>query len=189
MHTDEQLVKKTLKGDITAFDELVARYQKKVMNISYGMVSDYHDACDAVQEVFLRVYKNLSSFKGEAQFSTWIYRITANVCNDLLRKRKKNTAISLDRDDENSARTDIPDDGATPHDAAERSEIQSAVRKAVAGLPDDYRTVLTLYEFENLSYEQIAKILKCPMGTVKSRINRAKKALRKKLEEKRELFL
>lgn len=189
MHTDEKLVKKALKGDITAFDELVTRYQKKVMNTAYGMVSDYHDACDAVQEVFLRVYKNLSSFKGESQFSTWIYRITANVCNDILRKRKKHTVISLDKDDENSPHSDIPDDGATPHEAAEQSEVQSAVRKAVADLPDDYRTVLTLYEFENLSYEQIAEILKCPLGTVKSRINRAKKTLRKKLEEKRELFL
>lgn len=189
MYTDEQLVKKAARGDVTAFDELVMRYSKKVMNTAYGMMSDYHDACDAVQEVFLRVYKNLHSFKGKSQFSTWVYRITANVCNDLLRNRQKHSAISLDKEDENAVRADIPDGAATPHELAEQSELQKAVRAAVASLPEDYRVVLTLYEFENLSYEQIADILECPLGTVKSRISRAKKALRKNLEEKRELFL
>ncbi len=188
MQTDEQLIKKASKGDMSAFDELVLRHNKKVMNTAYGMLSDYHDACDAAQEVFLRVYKSLSTFKGEAQFSTWLYRVTANVCNDILRKRKKHTAISLDRDDE-SSHSEIPDDSASPHERAEGNELQKLVQSEVAKLPEDYRVVLTLYEFENLQYDMIAEILKIPIGTVKSRISRAKKTLRKNLEGKRELFL
>lgn len=187
--TDEQLARKASGGDMKSFDELVLRYHKKVMNTAYGMLSDYHDACDAAQEVFLRVYKSLSSFRENAAFSTWLYRITVNVCSDILRKRKKHMAVSLDKTDDDGAAHDIPDTGDTPDECAEKNELQKAVRAAVAELPDEYRTVLTLYEFEGVPYEQISEVLKCPIGTVKSRINRAKKQLRKKLEQKRELFL
>lgn len=189
MITDEQLIRDASKGNMKSFDELVLRYNKRVMNTAFGMLSDYHDACDASQEVFLRVYKSLSSFKGDSSFSTWLYRITVNVCSDILRKRRKHTAESLDKTDGESPPHDIPDTGATPHDKAEQNELQRLVRDAVARLPEEYRTVLTLYEFEGASYEQISEILKCPIGTVKSRISRAKKKLRKNLENKRELFL
>jgi RNA polymerase sigma-70 factor (ECF subfamily) len=187
MTSDEQLIKKASGGDSQAFDELVLRYNKRVINTAFGMLSDYHDACDAAQEVFLRVYKNLSSFKGGSAFSTWLYRITVNVCNDLLRKRKKHASVSLT--DEDSSVCDIPDTAQTPHERAEKTELRDIVRAEVARLSDEYRTVITLYEFEGASYEQIADILNCPIGTVKSRINRAKKQLRKNLEGKRELFL
>lgn len=188
--TDEQLIKKASGGDMKSFDELVLRYSKRVMNTAYGMLSDYHDASDASQEVFLRVYKSLSSFKGDSAFSTWVYRITVNVCSDILRKRQKHSAVSLDKtDDDGAAVYDVPDDNANPHENAEKAERIDAVRAAVAQLSDEYRTALTLYEFEGVSYESIAEIVKCPVGTVKSRINRAKKQLRKILENKRELFL
>ena len=190
MDNDEILVKKALNGDMSAFDELVARYDKRVLSTAFGLLSDYHDACDASQEVFLRVYKSLSSFKGGSSFSTWIYRITVNICNDFLRKRKsQGVTISIDANDEDTPITEIPDTAATPHEQAERSELSDMVRKEISRLPEEYRTALTLCEIDGLSYDKIAEILKCPVGTVKSRINRAKKTLRKNLEGKRELFL
>lgn len=187
---EKNLIKRCKNGDRNAFNELFGMYESKVINIAYGMLSDRDDAYDAAQEVFIKVYKNIASFKENSSLSTWIYRITANTCNDFLRKRQKQSAsvsISIVSDEEHDM--DIPDTAPMPDEYAELNEAQRALREAISQLNDEYREIITLYDVEDLSYEHIAAILNCPVGTVKSRLNRARKNLKKILSEKRELFL
>ncbi len=186
--TDGELVSKIKKGDMAAFDKLVADYSKRVSNIAYSLLSDREDALDAAQEVFIRVYKNIGNFRGESTVSTWIYRITKNVCTDFLRKRRSNI-ISLDDDNEDGPKLEIADETTSPEQIAEQNERVVAVRKAIAALDENQRTVITLFDINGLSYEEISAILKCPLGTVKSRLYRARDSLRKILSENRELFL
>lgn len=187
--TDAELVAKIKKGDMTAFDKLVAEYDKKVVNIAYSLLSDREDALDAAQEVFIKVYKNIGTFRGESSVSTWIYRITKNVCTDILRKRKA-TVISLDdSDDDEGAKIEIADESSSPEQLAVQNEKINAVRAAIAALDENQRVLVTLYDINGLSYEEIAGVLKCPLGTVKSRLYRARESLRKILSENKELFL
>lgn len=177
------------KGDREAFNALVTKYQKQVFNIAYGMLSDYEDASDASQEVFVKVYRSIASFKGQASFSTWLYRICSNVCNDMLRKRQRRViSVSIDGDDDENPAAHLPSGEPTPAERLEQNERQKAVREAINSLRKEYREIIVYSDMEQLSYEEISKILRCPVGTVKSRLNRARNNLRKKLSEKRELF-
>ncbi len=187
--TENELIKKCKKGNREAFNRLFEIYQSQVVNIAYGMLSDREDAYDASQEVFVRVYKNIGSFKEEASFNTWLYRIIANVCSDILRKRQKNSkviSISNMSDEENDM--ELPDDAPTPEENMELTERQRIVKNAISQLRDEYRIVITMCDIEDMSYDAIADMLGVPKGTVKSRINRARNALKKILIEKRELF-
>lgn len=188
---EAELIKRCKSGDRGAFNELFKQYETRVINIAYGMLSDYNDACDAAQEVFIKVYRNIDSFKENSSLSTWIYRITANTCSDMLRKRQKRAVvISIDADtDDDGLKKEIPDSAPLPDEYIEHSEVQIAVRNAVMELSDEYREVITLCDFEDMSYDAIAEILECPVGTVKSRLNRARTALKKKLSSKAELFM
>lgn len=188
--SEEEIIRLCKDGDRDAFDELVKMHQSKIVNMAYGMLSDREDAFDATQEVFVRVYKNIDSFKGNSSFSTWIYRICVNVCSDMLRKRQRggniisiNTAYSDD-----DKEMDICDGAPTPEEYAQLSEKQAAIRTAISKLKDEYRAVITLFDIEGLSYDEISVILKLPSGTVKSRLNRARNALKKILSENMELF-
>ncbi|MCH5185171.1 MAG: sigma-70 family RNA polymerase sigma factor [Oscillospiraceae bacterium] len=185
---EKTLVELCKKGDRSAFNELVLKYQSKVVNIAYGMLSVREDAEDAAQDVFIKVYKNIASFKGDSAFSTWIYRITANTCNDILRKRMNKKTISIHSSDEDGDSSDmiIPDSAPPPEKQAEIKETQREVRAAISALKDEYRTVITLFDLEGLSYEEIADISRLPIGTVKSRLNRARAQLRKSLEHLKE---
>lgn len=187
---EHELVVRCKKGDREAFNCLVEKYQTKVVNIAYGMLSNQEDAYDAAQEVFIRIYRNIGNFQGKSSLSTWIYRIVANVCTDLLRKRGRKSVISLDSSpgEEDSAPKELRDPALTPEAAAALSETQREVRQAISTLVEEQRIIITLYDIEGMSYEEIAHIVDCPVGTVKSRLNRARKALKKILSEKRELF-
>jgi RNA polymerase sigma-70 factor (ECF subfamily) len=187
--TEKEIIEKCKKGDEAAFDELVERHQSKVINMCYGMLSDREDAYDAAQEVFLRVYRHIGSFKGQSSLSTWIYRIVVNVCSDALRKRGKTIVTSLSEEDGDKPVLEIADDSPSPDEAAQRNETVEMVRAAIAKLKDEYREVVLLCDIEGMSYDEAAEAIGCPMGTVKSRLNRARKSLRKILSEKRELFL
>ncbi len=187
--TDQEMIALCRNGDREAFNALVLKYQKQVFNIAYGMLSDYEDASDAAQDVFIKVYRSIASFRGQSSFSTWLYRICSNVCNDMLRKRqRRGISISLDNDEEDNPASHLPSEEPTPAERLEESERSRAVREAINGLRKEYREIIVFSDMEQLSYEEIAKILRCPVGTVKSRLNRARNALRKKLSEKRELF-
>lgn len=189
--TDAQIVQACKNGDRDAFNELMEKYQDMVFGMAYSLLSDYEDAKDASQEIFIKVYKSISSFKGQSAFTTWLYVICRNVCNDILRKRQKGgaTIISLDADtDDESPVREVKSDAPTPEERAEMNETQRLVRDAINSLKPEYREILIYADIHQLSNYEVAKILKCPLGTVKSRLNRARNALRKKLSEKRELF-
>ena len=187
--TENDIIRKCKKGSREAFNILFTRYQQQVINIAYGMLSDREDAYDAAQEVFVRVYKNIQSFKEQSSFTTWLYRITVNVCQDALRKRQRGgnvVSISAYTDDEKEM--DIEDESASVEENLELSERQAAVRRAISELKEEHRVVITMCDLEGMGYDEIGEILKIPPGTVKSRINRARSALRKILMENRELF-
>lgn len=185
--TGEELVGRIKKGDMHAFDELVGMYEKKVANIAYSLLSDREDALDAAQEVFVRIYRSIGGFRGDSALSTWIFRITKNVCSDILRKRR--SVVSLDTEEEDEPKVEIADDSVAPHTEYEKKERVRAVREAIADLDENQRAVITLFDLNGLSYEEIAQILRVPVGTVKSRLYRAREALRKKLEKNRELLM
>lgn len=189
---ESELIKRCRKGDRDAFNELVEIYQSRVINIAYSMLSDREDAYDAAQEAFVKIYRNIGGFKGKSSLSTWIYRIVLNVCNDALRKRQRSAvtvSLSAPSQEDDEKDMEITDDAPSPEELLELSERQRAVRLAISELSAEYKEIITLSDIEGLSYEEMANILKCPIGTVKSRLNRARNALKKKLLKKRELFL
>lgn len=187
--TENDIIRRCKKGNREAFNKLVEKYQSQVINIAYSMLSDKEDAYDAAQEVFIRVYKNIDSFQEKSSFTTWLYRITSNICSDILRKRQRNTnVVSISQIYDDSKDADLRDEGPQPEEVAEMTERQRAVRDAISELNSDYKAVITLCDIEGMSYDEISKVLGVPAGTVKSRINRARNSLRKILSEKRELF-
>ena len=188
---EAELIKKCKNGDRNAFGELVTMYQSKVVNMSYSLLSNREDAFDAAQEVFLRVYRGLDNFREKSSFSTWIYRITTNVCSDFLRKRQRTIStisVSGAYDDDEDKELEIRDSAPTPEEYAQANEKQKAVMDALADIKYEYREIITLFDIEGMNYEEISRVLKIPTGTVKSRLNRARGAMRKKLSENMELF-
>jgi RNA polymerase sigma-70 factor (ECF subfamily) len=189
---DERLLlKKSKNGQPDAFERLIAEHQKRVYNIALRMLGNPEDASDAAQEVFIRVFKSLHGFKGQSSFSTWIFRITKNVCLDELRKRKRRNFISIDKEidyGDGAVKLQIEDERFTPEESAERAELSYNVRNSIAKLPEQHRILIILRDIQNFSYDEIARILQIPDGTVKSRINRARKALREIINGNKELF-
>lgn len=187
--SDQDLIKRCRKGDREAFNTLVQTYQKQVFNIAYGMLSNYEDASDATQEIFVKIYKSIETFRGQSSFTTWMYRICANVCNDFLRKRQRRAlTVSINQDDEDGYVAELESEAPTPEEHLELTERQKAVRNAIGELRSEYKEIIIYSDMNEMSYDEISSILKCPVGTVKSRLNRARNALKKKLLEKRELF-
>lgn len=188
---DSGLVRKAKQGDIQAFEKLINKHQKRVYNIALRMLQNPEDAYDISQEVFIRVFKSMKEFREEASFSTWIYRIAKNACLDELRKRKKRNIVSLDENmefEEGTVKRQIEDEAPGPDILYESKELKDIVKLALRHLSNDHRLVIVLRDLQGFSYDEIAKILDCPEGTVKSRINRARKALKDILESKMELL-
>lgn len=189
--SEKSLLKKAKSGDVEAFEKLIEEHQGKVFNIAYRMIGNFDDAHDMAQEVFIRVYRSLATFKEQASFSTWIYRITKNVCLDELRKRKNKNILYIDEDiklDEGDISRQLESQDETPEIQLERKELKSTIKKAIDALQHDHRLVVILRDIQGFSYEEISKILDCPEGTVKSRINRARKSLRDILKSNGELL-
>ncbi len=186
--TDLELVAKIKKGDMDAFDKLVDSYSNRVANTAYSLLSDREDALDAAQEVFIKVHRYIDNFRGDCSVSTWIFRITKTVCTDMLRKRKANI-ISLDDEDDDEPKFEIADETTAPEHIAERNAKVDAVRSAISQLDENMRLVISLCDIQGLSYDEAAAVMKCPVGTVKSRLYRARDHLRKILSENRELFI
>ena len=174
--TDKELVKRVQKGDQAAFDLLFARYQAKIINLISRYVRDREEVRDVAQEAFIKAYRALPRFRGDSAFYTWLYRIAINTAkNHLVSKSRRPPTTDVDvddadyRDDADMLRT-----GEDPEGALSREELQAAIEQALVDLPEDLRSALTLREFDGLSYEQIAQIMDCPVGTVRSRIFRAR---------------
>lgn len=192
MSNNEQLlIERSKNGDVSAFEMLIEAYQKKVFNLAYRIIGNYDDANDIAQEAFIRIFRSISGFRGQSSFSTWIYRITTNVCLDEIRKRKNKSVQYLDDDiqtDDGEMQRQIISDDPLPEEIAERKELRAAINDSLGELKEEYRIIITLRDIQGMSYEEIAKVLDCPTGTVKSRINRARQALKNVLLTKRELF-
>ena len=163
--TVEELVRAAAKGNTLAFEELVRLHEKKVYALALRMCGSSEDAADAAQEAFLSAWRGLPSFRGEAGFSTWLYRLTANAAIDHLRRtRRQRGALSLE---DGPLGLDAADSGPGPQEAAEGAELRRAVAAGLARLSDDHRQVLVLRELQELSYEEIARMLDIDLGTVK----------------------
>ena len=176
---EEKLIARVLDGDGDAFEPLVEENQTKVFHLALRLLGNEADAADAAQDAMIRAYTSLASFRGECRFSVWLYRLTNNVCLDMLRRRKRQNAVSLQTEDDSGEDTDldIPDDTFSPERLTEKAEDARAVREAIAALPEDLRRILTLREIGGLSYEELSAELGLEPGTVRSRLNRARKKL------------
>lgn len=182
---DLQLVQRAQQGETAAYDVLVLKYQPKVLNIIARFVRDTSECQDIAQEVFLKAYRALGSFRGDSAFYTWLYRIAVNTAKNHLTaqsRRPTDQSNSFDINDPESIFTpDSLQDYDTPEGLALTAEIQDAVARAIQALPDDLREAVTLRELEGMSYEEIADTMQCPIGTVRSRIFRAREAIAREL--------
>jgi RNA polymerase sigma-70 factor (ECF subfamily) len=188
---EKTLLEKARQGDAEAFEKLIEAYQKKVFNIALRMLGNYDDACDIAQEVFIRAFKSIKDFREQAMFSTWIYKIATNACLDELRRRKNRVFISIDEEvklEEGDLKRQIEDDKPSPDIEVEQNEMREEINKAISELSEEHRVVIVLRDIQGFTYEEIAKITKCPEGTVKSRINRARQALKEILKPRMELL-
>jgi len=150
--------------------------------MAYRTLGDLDAAHDAVQEAFVAAWRAIPRFRGDAAFSTWLFRIMHNVCLDHAKRRERSRELPIERrSDEDPAVPEVPDPGQGPAEAAEQAELHAQVHKALARVPAHFRMILTMFDIEGMSYEEIGAILRVPIGTVKSRLNRARHALRRQL--------
>jgi len=177
---DQQLVLRAQRGDKRAFELLVMKYQRKLGRLLSRLVRDPAEVEDVTQEAFIKAYRALPSFRGDSAFYTWLYRIAINTGKNYLvalgRRAPTTTGVDLE-DAENFEDADALRDTSTPESEMEGKQVAAVVNKAMEALPEDLRTAITLREIEGLSYEEIASVMNCPIGTVRSRIFRAREAI------------
>lgn len=176
---EAMIVQRIIGGETEAFELLVLEYQKNVYNVALRITGNAEDAADMAQEAFIKAFNSIYSFKGDSRFSVWLYRIVSNVCVDFLRSRARRPASSLSTENEEgeSVELEIADESLSPEKLLETKLSCEAVRRGLDSLPGDYRQILLLREIQGLSYDEIAQILDIEIGTVKSRIFRARKKL------------
>ena len=180
---DKQLVERVRRGDKRAFDLLILKYQHKVISIVGRYLGDRNDVQDVSQETFIKAYRALPNFRGESAFYTWLYRIAINTAkNHLVSKSRRPPNIDIDIDDgefqDNSA---VLRDNKSPEASLATKQMEEVIFRAIENLPPELRVAVTLREFEGLSYEEIARMMDCPVGTVRSRIFRAREAIEQKI--------
>ncbi len=182
------MVERAREGELDAFNLLVERYERPLYNVCLRMLSSPQSAEDATQEAFISAYRSLKSFRG-GSFKSWLFRIGSNACYDEMRRQRSRPARSLDAPIGEDERTiEVADSGPTPEKRAENVELGAVLREAIAGLPPDQRLAIILRDVQGLDYEEIAEATNSNLGTVKSRINRARSRLRKVLSTKGELL-
>jgi len=177
--TDEQLVKRSQRGDTQAYEELVARHRDKVYARAFSMMRNEDDAFDLSQEAWIKGWQRLKQFQGDSSFATWMTRITINLCLDLMRKQKRQRAESIEQMSEETGGVErqMPVITTNPTEGLERSELRKRIDQAMTQLSEAHRTVLILHEFEELEYKAIAKVMKCSLGTVMSRLFYARRRM------------
>jgi RNA polymerase sigma-70 factor (ECF subfamily) len=188
---DAVLIERAQKGDRAAFDTLIANYEDRAYQYAYRLTNNKEDAMDIVAETFVRVHGALKNFRGQSAFGTWLYRILTNCSLDMRKKEKRNQHSSLDTPvvvDGSTMERQIEDEGPGPGEEAETSAREAAIQMALGNMPEYQKAMLVMYHVEMQSYEDIAQILDLPLGTVKSRLNRARIALREQLSQDAELF-
>ena len=184
-HTDEELIASILQGEEGVFADLVHRYQGRLVNYLARMLRNEDDAHDLAQEVFLKIYGALDRFDPRFRFSTWLFRVAQNAAIDRIRKRRLKL-VSLTRpadEDGDGGDWELPGDGPTPYRTSRNIERGQAIRQAVAELPWEYRELISLRHYAEMSYDEIAKLKEMPLGTVKNKLFRGRQMLKEKLED------
>lgn len=178
---DKQLVERVKAGDKRAFDLLVKKYQHKIIGLIGRYVYDSHEAMDVAQETFIKAYRALPNFRGDSAFYTWLYRIAINTAkNHLVSKGRRPADVDIDDAQYFEGTNDLKDI-ETPENNLYKEELEAVINRTLSRLPEDLRVALTLREFDGLSYEEIAAVMDCPVGTVRSRIFRAREAIDKEI--------
>jgi len=186
--TANDLARRLQEGNESAFDEIFDLYQRKIYNLCFRMVQNREEASDLTQEVFVKVHRSISQFRGDSHFYTWLYTVAMNTCRNRLEKLKKlrsrERPMVTDENDNSLEDKLAFEKGQAPSPTArmEQAELRKLIEQAIATLPENFRSVILLKEIEHMSYEDIAKIMDCNLGTVKSRLNRARLQLREKLK-------
>ncbi len=181
---DAELVQRVQRGDKKAFDVLVSRYQYKITQLVSRYIKDPHEALDVAQESFIKAYRALPGFRGESAFYTWLYRITINTAKNHIATRARRPSdgeIDVEEAEQFESGSRLRNQ-ETPEGLLMTEELANVIQKALNDLPDELRTAITLREFDGLSYDEIAEVMSCPVGTVRSRIFRAREAIEKRLK-------
>ncbi len=181
--SDTQIIERTLGGEPEAFNELVYRWERHIYGLTLRMLGRDEEAKDATQETFISAYRNLSKFRGEAKFSSWIYRIALNICNTRLRGRRNTISIDEEREEHGF---ELAQDGDDITENIQKQQIAQHVRRALQGLPPEMRQVIVMKEYEGLKFNEIADILSLPLSTVKTRMYTGLAELKKRLAHLRE---
>lgn len=185
---DREVVKECLDGNREAFDVLVQKYYKKIYNLAYRFVGDAEEANDLAQEIFTAAYQNLSKFRGDAKFSTWLFQIASNRGKNRFKYLKRrgffaNKALTDGSDEREPVQREIPDNSANPEAILAGKQIQQIVQNAIDELEPDHKEIVVLRDIEGFSYDEIAKMLNLPEGTTKSRLHRARMVVKEKLKK------
>jgi RNA polymerase sigma-70 factor (ECF subfamily) len=191
INEERLLLERCKKGDRNAFDALIRRYEKKVYNFAFRLCGNYDEASDIAAETFVRLYNSLTSFRGDSSFITWLFRIITNIYLDQRKRQRSRPNQSLESMielEENSVRRQYEDPTPSPEDHVEGRERTAILQAAIRTLPDYQRLMIVMFHVEGKSYEEIAEVMDLPIGTVKSRLNRARLSLREKLQSEREHF-
>lgn len=183
--SDEELVRRVQGGQLSAYNLLVVKYQHRIISVAQKYVSDYADASDIAQETFIKAYKALPNFRGESSFYTWLYRIATNVAKTYLENiQKQRSQVDIDAEDFESKDTNgVMTDATTPDRILESEELKRVILKALNELPQELKEAFTLREVEGLSYEEISDKVQVPIGTVRSRIFRARQYIESKMQQ------
>jgi RNA polymerase sigma-70 factor (ECF subfamily) len=184
--SDNQIIERTLAGETEAFGVLVRRWERPIYGLSLRMLGCDEDARDVCQETFLAAFRNLSKFRGDAKFSSWLYRIALNACHSRLRRNGGVVEHSLDQSDEEGRRWELPDAAESVHDRLHRDEQARLVRKALQALPAEMRQVIIMKEYHELTFAEIAEVLQIPVSTVKSRLYTGLQQMRARLAKVRQ---
>lgn len=181
--TDEELVARSKAGDAESFNQLVKRWERPIFALAYRTLGREEDARDVTQETFLRAFRALSGFKGDAKFSSWLYRIALNLCRDWMRKDRRAPLVAVPEGLELEDLAADPGPTETVEDLAARAELNGVVAKAMAHLPAEQRQSIILKEYHGLTFQEIADLMRCPLSTVKTRVYQGLSTLRKQLGE------
>ena len=180
--TDEELVARSMGGDLDSFNQLVLRWERPIYALAYRVIGREEDARDVCQETFLRAFRALGGFKGQAKFSSWLYRITLNLCRDWIRRERRQPVAQAPEGVDLIELCGETEPSESVEELVARKEIGAAVARAMALLPEDQRTAIVLKEYHGLTFQEIADMLDCPLSTVKTRLYQGLTVLRRQLE-------
>ena len=181
--TDEELVARSQGGDLDSFNQLVVRWERPIYALAYRVIGREEDARDVAQETFLRAFRALKGFKGQAKFSSWLYRITLNLCRDWIRRERRTPVVQAPEGVDVIEMAGESSPSESIEDLVSRHELGRAVAKAMSQLPEEQRTAIILKEYHGLTFQEIADLLDCPLSTVKTRLYQGLTILRKQLRE------